>query len=424
MIRGEESALPDTVVVEVFIDSSEGSWPGVTVQTVQRAFKFRCYPTAQQESMFSQTWGCVRLVFNKALAMRSAAWQQDRQSVSYGETSAALTQWKRDPELGFLREVSTVPLQQSLRHLQRAFTNFFAKRSKYPRFKAKHRSNLALEYTKSGFRFKAGQLWLAKMDAPLDVRVSRDFPAETATSVTVTRDAAGRWHVSILCTDHIETLQATGTAVGVDLGVTDALVLSDGRRLNPEDDFNISAKQAKVVKYQRRLAKKTRGSKNYGRAKTKLATAHAALTDARRDWLHKTTTTLVRDHDVIVIEDLNVAGMTRSAKGTADKPGRNVRAKAGLNRGILNHSFGQFREFLEYKADWYGKQVVVIDRYYPSSKTCSTCGQINIQLQLTDRAWTCGICQSVHDRDLNAATNIRAAGLAVKACGEHVRPVA
>src|SRR5699024_2002942 len=147
---------------------------------------------------------------------------------------------------------------------------------------------------------------------------SRVFPMDAATSVTVTQDAAGRWHVSILCTDQAEALPQTGNAIGVDLGVTDALVLSDGRRLNPDDDFNVQHKQARVVKYQRRLAKKTRGSKNYGRVKTKLATAHSALTDARRDWLHKTTTQLVQDYDVIVIEDLNVAGMTRSAKGTAD----------------------------------------------------------------------------------------------------------
>lgn len=391
---------------------------------VHRAFKFRCYPTPQQQATLVQTWGCVRLVFNKALAMRSAAWKHQQRSVSYGETSAALTAWKSDPELGFLREVSTVPLQQSLRHLQQAFSNFFAQRAKYPRCKSKHGSTLSLEYTTSGFRFKNGQLWLAKMDAPLDVRVSRDFPMGAATSVTVTQDATGRWHVSILCTDQVDALPATGKAVGVDLGVTDALVLSNGRRLNPEDDFNVCAKQAKVVKYQRRLAKKTRGSINYGRAKTKLAKAHAALSDARRDWLHKITTSLVQDHDVIVIEDLNVAGMTRSAKNTIDAPGRHVAAKAGLNRGILNHAFGQLRQLLEYKADWYGKQVVVIDRHYPSSKTCSTCGQLNSQLRLHDRTWTCTACQTVHDRDLNAATNICAAGLAVKACGEYVRPAA
>lgn len=394
----------------------------MTTQVVQRAFRFRCYPTAAQESVLVQTWGCVRLVFNKALAMRSDEWKRNQRSVSHAETDKALTQWKQDPELSFLREVSAVPLQQSLRQLQQAFANFFAKRAKYPRFKSKHRSSLSLKYTKSGFRFHNGRLWLAKMTQPLDVRVSRDVPTETATSVTVTKDAAGRWHISILCTDQVEALSKTQQSVGVDVGVTDALVLSDGRRLNPDDDFDIRAKQARVVIYQRRLAKKTRGSKNYGRAKTKLAQAHAALTDARRDWLHKITTALVRDYDVIAIEDLNVAGMTRSAKGTVERPGHNVTAKAGLNRGILNHAFGQFRQLLEYKAHWYGKRVIVIDRYYPSSKTCSTCRQMNTRLQLTDRTWTCTHCQTVHNRDLNAATNILAAGLAVTACGEGVKP--
>ena len=383
---------------------------------VKRAFRFRFYPTAEQEEELLRTWGCVRLVYNKALDMRHTAWYKNQEPVGYAQTSAALTQWKRQDDLRFLSEVSSVPLQQCLRHLQRAFANFFDKKAGYPRFKSRKKSRLGLEYSKSGFRFKDGELHVARLSEPLNVVWSRDFDRDIVSTVTITRDRAGRWFVSCLGEAVVERRRLTGNTVGVDLGVKDTIVLSTGQNLSPRDDRDMKKKQAKVVKYQRRLSKKKVGSNNFAKAKTKLSKAHAEVADARRDWVHKTTTKLVRDFDVVCIEDLNVRGMTRSVRGKGRK------AKAGLNREISNQSFAEIRRCLEYKAKDSGGEVVAVDRFFPSSKTCSSCGRLNNTLTLKQRFWTCPQCHEHHDRDVNAAKNIQAAGLAVVACGDGVRP--
>lgn len=388
----------------------------MATKTVKRAYKFRFYPTPSQESELIRTWGCVRVVYNKALAERSRAWTQDQTRVNYHDTAKMLTAWKADPETAFLREVSNVPLQQALRHLQAAYVNFWGKRAGYPRFKSRHRSRLSLSYMRSAFRFKGDDLYIAKCKEPLDVVWSQDFAVDTASSITITQDPSGRWFVSILCEWQTVELPATQKTVGIDLGVKDAVALSNGDRLNPSDFFDVQKKQKAIVRAQRNLSRKTKGSANRGKAKLKLARAHRRLADAKRDWLHQVTTDLVRDFDVLSIEDLNVAGMTRAAKG------KGRAAKAGLNRGIMAHNFGEFREMLEYKAQWYGRTVVPIDRFYPSSKTCSGCGHVNAELRLRDRVWRCAECGAEHDRDINAATNINAVGMAVYACGDDVRP--
>ena len=383
---------------------------------VKRAYKFRFYPTPMQEEELLRTWGCVRLVYNKALDMRHTAWYQNQERVNYAQTSAALTQWKKQDDLQFLREVSSVPLQQCLRHLQNAFTNFFDKRAGYPKFKSRKKSRLGLEYSSSGFRFKEDELHIARLKEPLNVVWSQEFDRSSVSTVTVTKDSAGRWFVSCLGETMVKKRQITGKTVGIDLGVKDTLVLSTGEKLSPRDDRDMEKKRAKVIKYQRRLSKKKIGSKNFAKAKTKLSKAHVQVADARKDWIHKTTTKLIKDFDVVCIEDLNVRGMTRSARG------RGRKAKAGLNREILNQSFFEIRRCLEYKARDCGGDVVVIDRFFPSSKTCSSCGYINKTLTLKQRFWTCPRCQEHHDRDINAAKNIQAAGLAVFACGDGVRP--
>lgn len=378
---------------------------------IHRAHKFRFYPTPEQEENLIRTWGCVRVVYNKALEYRTTAWYERQERVSYADTSRMLTRWKNTEELSFLREVSSVPLQQSLRHLQTAFVNFWGKRAKYPRFKSLKKSNLGLKYIKSGLSLRDGKVKLAKHSEPLNIVWSRPVDLGAVSSATVTRDKAGRWFISLLAAETVTPKPIKGRTVGIDLGVKDALVTSAGSRHNPSDMFNVKKKQALVTKRQKELSRKEKGSKNRAKARTKLARAHAKLADAKRDWLHKVTTRLVEDFDVICIEGLNVRGMTASAKGA----GRS--AKAGLNRGIMAHNFGEFRELLEYKADWYGKEVAVIDRFYPSSKRCSECGRINQELKLGHRFWTCP-CGVHHDRDINAAKNIKAAGLAVLASGD------
>ncbi|GAA3813973.1 hypothetical protein GCM10022226_38470 [Sphaerisporangium flaviroseum] len=224
-------------------------------QIVKRAFKYRFYPTPGQAEELARTFGCVRLVYNKALQERTRAYTLQGRKVSYVESSAALTEWKRTDDLGFLAEVSSVPLQQALRHLQAGFANFFAKRAKYPTFKSRKKSRASAEYTRSAFRWHDGALTLAKMDGPLDIVWSRPLPEGAQPStVTVSKDAAGRWFVSILCQDSIGSLDPTENAVGVDAGITALVTLSTGEKIaNPRHE---RADRAKLARAQRALARK------------------------------------------------------------------------------------------------------------------------------------------------------------------------
>ena len=374
---------------------------------VKRAFKYRFYPTDAQAIELSRTFGCVRKVYNLALASRTEAWTLRRERVNYVQTSALLTEWKRTDDLAYLNEVSSVPLQQCLRHLQAAFTGFFAKRARYPRFKSKKKSRRSAEYTSSGFRFRGGALTLAKMAEPLDIVWSRPLPqgAKPAT-VTVSQDAAGRWFVSLLCEDPtVRSLPATDGAVGVDAGLDHLLTLSTGEKIaNPRHERR---DRARLVKAARALSRKATGDgANRAKARRRLARVHARIADRRRDCLHKITTRLVRENQTIVIEDLNVAGMLRNGS---------------LARAISDAAWSEFRNLLEYKARWYGRDVIAVDRWFPSSKLCSVCGSLRDWMPLDVRSWACG-CGTTHDRDVNAARNILAAGLAVSACGAGVRP--
>ncbi len=282
----------------------------MTGKSVKRAFRYRFYPTDAQAAELSRTFGCVRLVYNRALAERTTAWHQRQERVGYSDTSAMLTAWKKTEELAFLTEVSCVPLQQTLRHLHTAFRNFFDRRARYPRFKSKKKSRASAEYTASAFRYRDGQLTLAKMIDPLDVVWSR---------------------------------------------------------------------------------------------------VHARITDRRRDFLHKLSTRLVRENQVVVIEDLAVRNLVKNRR---------------LSRAISDAAWRELRTMLAYKCAWYGRDLVVVDRFFPSSKACSTpdCAYVHASLPLHTREWTCPRCGVTHDRDVNAAHNLRAAGLAASACGAGVRP--
>ncbi|MEU6574403.1 RNA-guided endonuclease TnpB family protein [Streptomyces sp. NPDC046805] len=372
---------------------------------VKRAFKYRFYPTDAQAAELSRTFGCVRKVYNMALAARTEAWAR-QERVNYNATSAMLAAWKKTEELAFLNEVSSVPLQQALRHLQGAFTNFFAKRAKYPRFKSKKKSRASAEYTSSAFRFRDGRVTLAKMTEPLDIVWSRPLPeGSTPSTVTVSRDAAGRWFVSMLCDDPaVQPLPATDTAVGIDVGLDHLLTLSTGEKVaNPRHERR---DRARLAKAQRDHARKAKGSANRAKAGRRVAKIHARIADRRRDGLHKLTTRLVRENQTLVIEDLTVRNMVKNHM---------------LARAISDAAWAEFRTMLEYKAAWYGRDVVAVDRFFPSSKLCSHCGTLQVGMLLNVRTWTCD-CGTTHDRDVNAAQNLLAAGLAVTACGAGVRP--
>ncbi len=337
--------------------------------------------------------------------------------------------WKKDPDLVWLGEVSSVVLQQALRDQDRAFKNFFdsctGKRNgpkmRYPRFKTRN-SRKSLRYTKQGFTYENGEIRLAKMlDEPLGIVWSRPLPAGVApSSVTVSQDAAGRWFISILCEEIVTPLVKTEKTVGVDLGLKTFAVYSDGEHI--EHPKLLARKAARLARYQRVASRRKpkpgkEASRNYVKAKIRVAKQHVKVADARRDFLQKTTTDLVNRFDVVVLEDLHVAGMKRNRH---------------LAKAISDSGWGEFRTHIEYKTQWYGKRLIVIDRWHPSSKLCSTpdCGGKNNHLKLSERSWTCLECGTLHDRDLNAAKNILAAGLTVvqreldKACGEDVRPKA
>ncbi|WP_406178822.1 RNA-guided endonuclease InsQ/TnpB family protein [Streptomyces canus] len=372
----------------------------------KRAFKYRFYPTDVQAAELSRTFGCVRKVYNMALAARTAAWAR-QERVNYNQTSALLTAWKKTEELAYLNEVSSVPLQQALRHLQVAFTNFFGKRAKYPRFKSRKKSRKSAEYTTSGFRFREGKLTLAKMSEPLAIVWSRPLPEGAQPStVTVSLDAAGRWFVSMLCEDpRVTPLAATDAAVGVDVGLDHLLTLSTGEKIaNPRHERR---DRARLALAQRRLAKKAKGDgANRAKARHKVAKIHAKIADRRRDALHKLSSRLLHENQVVVIEDLTVRTMLKNHT---------------LARAISDAAWVQFRTMLEYKATWYGRELVVVDRWFPSSKLCSACGTLQNKMPLHVRTWTCD-CGTTHDRDVNAAKNLLAAGLAVSVCGAGVRP--
>ena len=373
---------------------------------IKRAYRFRVYPTPEQEVILARTFGCARFAYNHMLRLRTDAWFQRQERIGYHETSAALTALKKQPEFVWLNEVSSVPVQQALRHLQTAFANFFAKRTKYPSFKRKDGPQSA-EYTTSAFKWDGKTLKLAKMDAPLAIRFSRTIPrAAKVTTVTVLKDAAGRYFVSMLCDDTVSAKPDAAGKVGIDLGLTHFAILSTGEKIAAPNMFR--RHEAKLAKLQRRLAKKQKGSARRVKAKRKVARLHAKVADARRDFLHKLSTRLINENQVIAIESLAVSNMQKNRR---------------LAKSISDASWSEFVRQLEYKANWYGRELVGIDKWFPSSKRCSDCGYTAPKMPLNVRQWTCPECGSIHDRDVNAARNVLAAGLAASARREAVSPV-
>ena len=297
-------------------------------------------------------------------------------------------------------------MQQALRHLQTAFANFFAKRAKYPAFKRKDGVQAA-EYTVSAFRWDGKTLKLAKMNEPLNIRFSRTIPkAAKVTTVTVTKDPAGRYFVSMLCDDTVKAKAPCDGNIGIDLGLTHFAILSSGKKIGAPK--TLRKHERRLATLQRRLVKKQKGSANRMKARLKVARLHARIADARRDFLHKLSTRFINENQVIAIESLAVKNMIKNRK---------------LAKSIGDASWSEFVRQLAYKARWFGRTLIGLDRWYPSSKRCSVCGYIVDKLPLSVRAWSCPECGTTHDRDVNAARNVLTAGLAGLALGESVSPV-
>ena len=357
-------------------------------------YQFRFYPTDQQIRDLSRLFGCVRVVWNDALAACKGSEKQP----SYNQLSSLLTQSKQTEERVWLTEVSAVPLQQSVRNLNVAYQNFFnsvngkrkGKKINPPRFKSR-KSKQSATFTNVGFSIKGEKVYLAKIGY-LDVMWSRPLPSEPS-SVTVIKDAAGRYFLSFVVEINPEKLPDNGKSVGIDLGITDFATLDNGEKIKSPKPLKKRFK--KLRKAQRNLSRKQKGSKRREKARLKVAKLHAKIKDIRTDFLHKLSTRLIRENQTIVLEDLNTSGMLKNRK---------------LSRAISDLGWRSFRDMLKAKSERYGRDFRVISRWEPTTQKCSCCGQIGGKKELSVREWTCLFCGETHDRDVNAAKNIKVAG--------------
>lgn len=356
-------------------------------------YNFRFYPTPTQQQQLAQLFGCVRFVYNWGLVCGRRALDSAEKLPSFGELSASLTQLKHTEEHKWLKDVSCVPLQQTLRHLSGAWRRCFNKKASQPTFKRKSDVQSA-EFTKSAMKVDGQVVKLGRIDGPLSIRWSRQLPT-TPSSCTVTLDRAGRYHISFVVELEPIELEQLNQSIGIDLGLTHFAITSGGQKFaNPKF---LQKDLERLAKAQRKLSKTQKGSNNRKKARQKVARIHASIADKRRDYLHKLSTQLIRENQAIAVETLAVKNMVKNRC---------------LSRAISDAGWGMFVRMLEYKAQWYGRQLVKIDQWTPSSKMCSQCGHVLESLALNIRQWTCQLCGAVHDRDINAAMNIkRAAGL-------------
>lgn len=367
-------------------------------------YRFRFYPSESQRDNLARTFGCARFVYNWGLRLRSDAFRNG-EKIGYHESSARLTALKKQEEFSWLNEVSCVPTQQALRHLQSAYDKFFKKQGKYPSFKSKHGKQSA-EYTTSAFKWDVQNknLHIAKLGR-LRVRWSREFESSPST-VTITKDCAGRYFVTLCLDEQFPTIPKSGEDIGIDFGVARLATFSNGEHIPNMRYTRLNEK--KLAKAQKILSRRKKGSGRWNRQRLKVARVHSHIADSRKDHLDKVTTNIVRRFDNIFVEDLNIRGMIHNHC---------------LSKSISDASIGTAIKMLEYKVERYGKAVTKIDRWFPSSKTCSSCGFRVSKMDLSIRYWNCPECNTKHDRDENAAKNILAVGHTVSARGGDVRLV-
>lgn len=371
---------------------------------MKQRWTFRCYPTERQQKELARVFGCCRYVYNWFLSERTKAFK-DGKRMNYNQSSAALTKLKKDSEHKWLNEVSCVPIQQSLRHLQNAFVNFFEKRASYPAFKKKsHRQGA--EFTRSAFKYDIDNrnLVLSKIGR-IKIKWSRVLPSYPTTA-TIIRNSSGRWFISFVVEVKDREFPKTKESVGIDFGISRLATLSNGEHVpNPKH----LAKRDKRLRWaQRQLARKQKGSNRYNRCRKYVAKLHEKISDSRKDAIEKFTTDIVKRFDLICVEDLHLRGMVKNHS---------------LARSLSDAAIGLALRKIKEKAERYGKKTVKIDRFFPSSKMCNVCGSLNEKLTLGGRVWTCERCHTVHDRDDNASKNILAVGQTVSARGAGVRTV-
>lgn len=361
-----------------------------------KAYKYKIKPNTHQQELLSKFFGCVRFIYNWGLNTKTSAYKENGKKVGYVQLAKELTSLKRQKDYEWLNECTAEALQQSLRSLDNAFTAFFRKKAKYPRFKVKKRSKDSVKFINSvHFDFNNWTVKLPKLgNVKLCINKTFDQSICKQGTCTVSRDYCGTYWC-VIVVDDLQTKPAKAklvkdNAIGVDLGIKDYAILSDGTKFsNPK---YLERAQKKLAHLQKVFARKGKDSANHERMRIKVAKCYRDITNKRNDFLHKLSTHLVKHYDVICLEDLNVNGMEQNHN---------------LARAIQSASWSEFVRQLEYKSEWYGKNILFIGRFEPSSKLCHNCGYINKDLKLSDREWTCPKCGEHHDRDVNAAKNIK-----------------
>ena len=373
-----------------------------------KSYKFRIYPTEEQEIFFAKTFGCVRKVYNLMLNDRKKAYEEVKNDPSKKMTFPTPAKYKK--EFPFLKEVDSLALANAQLHLDKAYKNFFRDKSVgFPRFKSK--KNPVQSYTTNNQNgtvalIDSKFIKVPKLKSLVRIKLHRQ-PKGMIKSATVSRHSSGKYYISLLCKEEISELPKTNSAIGIDLGITDFAILSDGQKI---DNHKFTSKMEKKLKReQRKLSKrallaKNKGiplseAKNYQKQKRKVARLHEKVMNQRTDFLNKLSTEIIKNHDIICIEDLNVKGMLRNHK---------------LARSISDVSWSSFVAKLQYKADWYGREIIKVDMWFPSSQICSGCGHKDGKKSLDIREWTCPICHTHHDRDINASINILIEGLRIQ----------
>lgn len=377
-----------------------------------QAYKFQLQPKAEQASEMRKFAGCSRFVWNKALALEKDAYATDGKRQGYYKLASLLRDWKKDEDTAFLAGSHSQTLQQTLKDLERAYVNFFQKRAELPRFKKKGVHD-AFRYPQ-GFKLDEGnaRIFLPKIGW-VRYKKSRDTQG-TLKQVTVSLHA-GKWYASIQTEREVDQpVHPSGSTIGIDMGVACFATYSNGSALAPLNSFR--GHETKLARAQRKLARKTKFSRNWYKQKAKIQRLHKKVADVRNDFLHKASTTISKNHAVVIMEDLRVKNMSASASGSFERPGRNVRAKSGLNKSILDQGWHEFRRQIGYKLDWAGGMLILVPPQY-TSQTCHACGNVDKASRVSQACFICTACGHAANADHNAALNILAAGQAVSACG-------
>lgn len=372
------------------------------MKTIFRTYKFRLKPNGEQRELLAKHFGCVRFVFNHFLGKRQEEYKNTGKSSNYYKQQAELTQLKKN-ECEWLKEVNSQTLQVALKNMDTAYQNFFKKISGFPKFKSKKTKNsFSVPQNCSVDDFK---IYIPKFREGISYFKDRKVKG-VVKSMTISLTPTGKYFVSILTEQEYEPIAKTGNVVGIDLGLKDFVITSDGEKY--KNNRFLDKYQNKLATAQKHLSRKQKGSNNFEKQRVKVARLYEKVSNTRTDYLHKVSLDLVRNYDAIYLEDLNIKGIMKNHR---------------LARQISDVAWGEFVGMLTYKADLNDKKIVKIDRFYPSSKTCHNCGYVKKDLKLSDRSWVCPECGAILDRDVNAAMNILSAGLADYTCGDSVKPI-